>query len=323
MKFLTKNIRVFPWAKLQSLLLFILVLTVSYLLFDKFSSEHDHELHERCLKEAQFVDSNIACLGNHTISKVGYEDLRHQILTYVQQEKEKEGLYDIAIYFRDFQNGPVFGVNELNDFSPASLLKIPLAITYYKIAEDQPGLLDKKIVYSGDARIGTQYYRPTKEIVQFQPYTIRETIEYMLAYSDNASYVVLSEYLKKMIPNGDALFLETYQDMGLLNPTSSLEKTISVRSYGTIFRLLYSIAYLSKEDSNEILQMLSRSDFQLGLRAGLPTEVPIAHKFGERFDDKDKTMQLHDCGIVYYPNNPYLLCVMTQGKDFTSLSNRR
>lgn len=30
--------------------------------------------------------------------------------------------------------------------------------------------------------------------------------------------------------------------------------------------------------------------------------------------------QFHDCGIVYHPANPYLLCVMGRGEDFWELT---
>jgi hypothetical protein len=49
--------------------------------------------------------------------------------------------------------------------------------------------------------------------------------------------------------------------------------------------------------------------------------IPVAHKFGERTGFAGGVKQLHDCGIVYYPKNPYLLCIMTRGTDFTKLES--
>ena len=52
--------------------------------------------------------------------------------------------------------------------------------------------------------------------------------------------------------------------------------------------------------------------------AELPNDIVVAHKFGER-DLEDNTKQLHDCGVVYYPQNPYLICIMTHGQSYKSL----
>jgi len=51
----------------------------------------------------------------------------------------------------------------------------------------------------------------------------------------------------------------------------------------------------------------------------VPKEVRVAHKFGE-LGLPNGEKQLHDCGIIYYPGNPYLLCVMSKGKDSQKLS---
>jgi hypothetical protein len=44
----------------------------------------------------------------------------------------------------------------------------------------------------------------------------------------------------------------------------------------------------------------------------------VAHKFGE-MSAPDGTVQLNDCGIVYKPDQPYLICVMTKGTNYDSL----
>ena len=52
----------------------------------------------------------------------------------------------------------------------------------------------------------------------------------------------------------------------------------------------------------------------------MPPSIGVVHKFGERsLGPNGETKQLHDCGIVYYPNHPYLLCIMTRGTSFEPL----
>jgi hypothetical protein len=63
--------------------------------------------------------------------------------------------------------------------------------------------------------------------------------------------------------------------------------------------------------SEKALAYLARTDYRKGLVAGVPPTIAVAHKFGLRRMNEMK--QLHDCGIVYYPDHPYLLCVMTSG----------
>ena len=152
-----------------------------------------------------------------------------------------------------------------------------------------------------------------------KPYTIDELIFRMAAYSDNRAYNLLFEYLTMLSPDDD-LILETYNELGMVAPGDDLKlATLSTKTYSSIFRLLYNASYLSKEVSEKALEYLARADYEGGLRKGVPKNIPIAHKFSER--KQGDITQLHDCGIVYYPGNPYLLCVFTKGDDFNELSD--
>jgi beta-lactamase class A len=94
---------------------------------------------------------------------------------------------------------------------------------------------------------------------------------------------------------------------------------MDVKTYSSFFRILYNGTYLSQDNSERLLTVLSRSAFSQGLSAGLPQDITVAHKFGEA-DSPDGTKQLHDCGIVYKPRQPYLICVMTKGNNFPALA---
>jgi beta-lactamase class A len=84
-------------------------------------------------------------------------------------------------------------------------------------------------------------------------------------------------------------------------------------------RILYNASYLEPELSERALTILTEAEFSEGVAKKLPSSVPVAHKFGERLLDNE-IKQLHDCGIVYFPQNPYVLCVMTKGQDWEKLA---
>ncbi len=103
---------------------------------------------------------------------------------------------------------------------------------------------------------------------------------------------------------------------------------MSPKTYSFVFRVLYGATYLSRDSSEKALELLNQTEFTEGIVVGVPDNLPVAHKYGARTtqiaaktNPKEEIKELHDCGIVYYPNHPYLLCVMTQGYDFKTLSN--
>jgi hypothetical protein len=65
--------------------------------------------------------------------------------------------------------------------------------------------------------------------------------------------------------------------------------------------------------------LLTQTAFEGGIRAAVPAQYAVAHKYGERdiVDEQGnrKALQLHHFGIVYYTGKPYLIGVMTRGTD--------
>jgi len=271
----------------------------------------------------RYINKELACDGgNYTIAKHGYLDLKNKIEQLVRQKIEEGEVSNVSVYFRDLENGPTLGINEHEKFVPASLLKIPTLLTYLRLAEEDPKLLDEKVGFrvEGNDPALKQSFIPKETIQENTPYTIEELLRRMIVYSDNRAKEVLDNYLKKISPDKD-LFNETMQDLGIVNPQTIFTEAITVKSYASIFTQLYNVSFLeTKEMSEKALTLLTNSDFNQGLVAGVPAGVEVAHKFGERFDLPGDKKQLHDCGIVYYPGNPYLICIMTRGSDFNELT---
>ncbi len=299
-----------------------IILAIVVVLFSGATRLVDSSLFEKkCDSNLKMITLDLKCNKTYVIDKAEYLTLRDKITSYIADEMAAGHLMRAGVYFRDLDNGPTMGINEKDKFVPASLLKVPLMITYLNIADDTPDILNEKLGFDWSTLPGLeQYYKPSHTIEPKTPYTVNELLYNMIAYSDNASYDVLLQHLKDIDPTM-GIFFSTFQDLGIIDPASSLDQSISTKSYASIFRALYNASYLSKESSEKALEMLAASDFNDGLVAGVPTGTVVAHKFGERYGITAKDFkELHDCGVVYYPGNPYLLCVMTEGPDYSGLA---
>ncbi len=263
-------------------------------------------------KEFSFTNPLLECeLGNKYISKQEVKPKKSKILDLIEKEIRFGNVNFVSVYFRDLNNGPWLGINEKEKFYPASLMKVPLMMYYYKKAENQPEILDKKIEPNLPKNLFFREYFPSIKTVDLnKSYKISELIESSIKYSDNYATRELNSLLdQKDISN-------MIGNLGIDIKISDDHKDyINVKDYATFFRVLFNSSFLNRYYSEKALQLLSNTTFDSGIKKYLPKEIVVAHKFGEKEADLFNLLQIHDCGIVYYPSKPYLICIMTRGQD--------
>jgi beta-lactamase class A len=238
---------------------------------------------------------------------------RHKVEEYIEEQKKAGLVEDVSVYFRCLSDGMWFGIGEKYRFAPASLMKVPLMMAYFKKAESDPNILRKKIKYEDLTEISVLFVKPK---IAFEPgkyYPADELIKAMIIESDNNAFLVLMKNI------GVDVLAETYINLGILHTFLEEKDFIALKSLVGMFRVLYNASYLNDKMSEKALEYLVNCSYKDGISAGVPSDIIVAHKFGERLRPEENTKQMHDVGIIYYPENPYLLGVMTRGNDFNNL----
>lgn len=299
--------------------IFLITFFISMVVFfvsDRLIFDHINFQKEKC-EQYSLLNTSTICLSRDKIKKTPYLQTRIRIQTIIQAYKDEGYIENASVYFRDLMHGPVFGVNEVDHFAPASLLKLPLSFVFLNSAEENPKILSKKLRYDNAISSLEQIIFPKESAKMGLEYTVEDLLKMMISYSDNISYEMLESFIKND-PNRETLRIEIFQELGLIDPKDRVEDSITTRGYASLFTILFNASYLSLESSQKLLYWLSLSDYNRGLVGGIPKGLTVSHKFGERYISLDKK-QLHDCGIIYYPENPYLLCVMAKGADFRKM----
>jgi beta-lactamase class A len=284
--------------------------------FNKFHKKHTTSVSSSAngssVSFGKYINPTLSCYGPH-IKEL--RSFRLQIEKYLNQIHQTNPELKVSYYFRDLANGIWIGINEKEEFSPASLLKLPVMIAVLREAEKNPDFFNKSIEFktADFAGVSEEAGFP-KQDGKF--YTIDELIVHMIAYSDNAATLLLHQYVGEK----EVKEVEDFLHQHVPEDGTASTNFISVKNYAAAFRVLYNCSYLGKEMSEKALAYLAQSHYKFGIRAALPDSVPLAHKYGIR-DNSDvngkevKGYQLHHFGIVYYPAKPYLLGIMTRGGE--------
>ena len=264
----------------------------------KVEIKQDNEQSKSFISPDTLADAN-----KHFI--INFKPLREKLA--VIQGKYLRNSY---IYFLYFNNTSWIGFNEKELFTAASTIKVPLAMAIYKMEKE--GKLKAQDVYTLDALDLDQRFGDLYKIGPDNSLTIEQLVNIMLVYSDNTAMQALF-HVMSLLGIHDPL-ADVYDSMGWEYDNFGQNPTyikINLKTLSNMFVSLYNSTYLDVNNSMNILSALSESVFHDQLVAGVPQNTVVAHKVGINISDNTYS----DCGIVYAPNRPYILCVGISGVE--------
>jgi beta-lactamase class A len=135
-----------------------------------------------------------------------------------------------------------------------------------------------------------------------------DAIRLALIESDNTAAKVIATEIT------DVDFRAVYNALDIDLNADQQGALVSAKNYSSILKALYFSSVISKDSSESILDMLTKTKFPDKLAAGVPQNIMVAHKIGN-FKDKDGNEGFRDCGIVYAHRRPYVLCMFSVGDE--------
>lgn len=222
----------------------------------------------------------------------------------VREMAREFGQDNVSVYIEFLNTGANIAINPDVYIWPASLTKVPLAMSVMKKIEKGEWQYENELVLmegdvnnsSGDAE------NPLSEFPIGTRFTIEKLLEALLVDSDNTAYYILLRNLHQDDLNGVVAALG-------MEALFTKEGRISAKEYSRILRSLYTASFLSRKNSEKLLNWLDMSEFNNFLTKYIPEDVHSPHKYG--VDDIYRAYS--DSGIIYIPNRPYIISVMVQG----------
>lgn len=275
----------------------ILISTLAYVILQnsRFASEAGASDYSLISADIAWMDAETFLQKQRTMT-VSYVDLKQGLVDY-------EGNHSLAgrysVFFQDLTTGAWVGLDERKTFMPASLLKMPTVIAILKKVGQGSISLDTVVTLTPDmidTDFGTLGYKGAGYEI-----TVHDLLKYVITESDNTALWALNS----LLTSDD--YVAARAAIGMPYVSQEEDLAVSPKSYSNILRALYMSTYLERPLSQLALSMMAETEYNNQLPAGVPPGIKVAHKVGY-FSDGG---YVHDCGIVYVPEKPYILCVMS------------
>lgn len=219
----------------------------------------------------------------------------------------------VGLVVEDLDTGWEIAFNEEALIPSASLVKVPIMLSYFYAEED------KKISLKDTIRLKHSDKVAGSKVLGMEPvgsvFTVEELFSPMITESDNAAANVLISHL------GFDTLNEYFKKMGLKKTNLArkmmdfAERSAGEENYTTavdmafLFEQLYYNKFLNKDVSSKCLELLGEQKINDRIPRRLPKGTYVMHKTGlERH-------VCHDVGIVFTNKGNFLICVLAKHED--------
>lgn len=202
-----------------------------------------------------------------------------------------------------------FRLNADESFPAASVIKVPLVMEVFRRAEEGAFSLDDTRKLEEKDRVGGS--GALQEMHGGLEVTIRDLARLAIVISDNTAsnmlidLVGMAEVTSFMVKAGmTGSFLGRKFMIDPLSPVNVNYTTAMDMTH--CLRKLYHGELLATESSGEIIDTMCRQQFREKIPLLLPPGIEVANKTGEISGVR------HDCGIIFVPEAPAALSVLTR-----------
>lgn len=291
-----------------ALLFLITTIIFSFLYLQKLNEIKNLEK-DKSIKTYNLLNPNVAnqeleeFLTFQKKAIITYSPLKTKLQDILKTKKGKFG-----VYFEDLTTGSWIGINEKEEYTPASLLKIPTMAAILKMVEEEELKMNTQVKIL-ESDINTKSGTLTEKNIGEEK-TIKELLEILIIESDNTA----NHALFRQIPSERYIEARLSMGMPLKSTITNIDGSskITPKQYSNIFRSLYISSYLKKPFSQWTLSVLASTEFNEWIVDGVPKGTIVSHKIGLWPTEGS----FHDCGIIYTEKTDYMLCIMSKNTTY-------
>jgi len=227
---------------------------------------------------------------------------KEEIKNYLSDKNFKYGLV-----IKNLDTGETFTENSDDIFPAASLYKLWVMAGVYNDIKN--GNLDPEQKLSQSVSVLNRKFNIDPDLAELKEgtvsYSVSDALKQMITISHNYAAMLLTEKITLTKLNN------YMKELGLKKSKTGEPPKTTAYETAWILEQIYLHKLIDPDLSDEMLNLLKKQTINRKIPKYLPEGTIIAHKTGELGSVS------HDCGIIYIPGSPILMCMLTDSTNLT------